>query len=169
VRVHVELDPEISPMELLIKFGQQRGGSRSPDWWPGHVMEIKSLAPGTYDVWIETRDGDMELARVTGVEVKAGVPTEDSRLLPLDLRGLAQTVQLEVVRPDGTPWRRHSLNIDPLEVRTDFRTRTDDEGKVSVVLPRRILALDVALEGKTPTRVTVGAGQGPIRVVLAGE
>lgn len=56
--------------------------------------------------------------------MRAGETTEDERLLPFDLRGLARTVSL---RADGTPWRRREVRIDPLEPRSAFRDRTDGD------------------------------------------
>jgi hypothetical protein len=169
VKVHVELEPEVSPLALLLRLEQPRGGGRRPDWWPGRAMQVDGLAPGRYDVWLETRDGGLELTRVEEVNVEAGQVTEDPRLLPLDARGLARTVVLEVVRSDGTPWRRRRLVIDPLEQRADFRIKTDDEGRASFVLPLRVMSLAVALEGQQPTSVALDLALGVQRILLAGE
>jgi hypothetical protein len=155
LRVHVELEPDVSPLALLLRVRGADGRGRTPDWWSGAPMEVEGLAPGRYDVWLETRDGGLELARVEGVEVAAGKVAEDPRLLPFDARGLARTLVLRVVRKDLSPWRRRVLEIDTLEPRGDFDATTDDEGLATVVLPRRVTSLDVALEGQGRARVAL--------------
>jgi hypothetical protein len=169
VKVHVELEPDVSPLALLLKLRRPDGGVRRPDWWSGRAMQVDGLTQGSYDVWLETRDGGLELTRVEGVTVEAGQVTEDPRLLPLDARGLARTVQLECVRGDGSPWRRRALRVDPLEPRASFNEKTDDEGVVTLVLPRRVTALVVAVQRDHPVQVALGASDTRVRVVLDGE
>lgn len=161
----VRIDPEVFPDALILRI-DGRDHDRRPDWFPGRALTFERVPPGRYAVSVETRAGGLEVARVEDVEVRAGETAEDSRLLPFDVRGLARTVRLEVLRPDGSPRRRQSLRVDPLEPRSSFRARTDDEGAVSLVLPRRVTQLDVALESGERARVALGTGEA-VRVVLA--
>jgi hypothetical protein len=115
-------------------------------------------ATGSLRVHVELEPDVSPLARVEGVEgveVAAGKVAEDTRLLPFDARGLARTLVLRVVRKDLSPWRRRVLEIDTLEPRGDFDATTDDEGLATVVLPRRVTSLDVALEGQGRARVAL--------------
>lgn len=169
IRVQVALDPEVNFMAILLVLRRADGAGRSPDWGPAQAWNVEGLAPGNYDVWLETRAGGLELARVRGIPVVAGQVSEDARLAPFDARGLVRTVELEAVKPDRAPWRRTSLTVvahDGVAGR-EFQVKTDDEGRATLVLPTRITTLTVALDERRRATVTVGAAAGPVRVELS--
>jgi protocatechuate 3,4-dioxygenase beta subunit len=155
--IEVALEPEIPFLELLLRLERRGGGGHKPDWYPGATLVFPGLAPGTYDVSLETRDGDFELARVSGVKVRAGETGSDARLQPFDARGSARRLVLELARPDGTPWRRAAVELTSLDPEASFSTSTDDQGRVALVLPRHLSALWVALEGGEPLRVLLAS------------
>lgn len=166
LRVHVEMDSGVSFMECLLRVRKRDGGGRTPDWFPGAPMVVEHLIPGIYDVWIETRDGDFELARVEGVEVRADEVAVDTRLLPLDARGTARTVGLRLNRSDGSAWRRQSVELRVPGMGKSFAAKTDDEGAFRCVLPSAATSLDLAISAARIVQVPIGPGEEPIPVVL---
>ena len=170
VELKVLLDDDVPSMRCLLKLANDDGGGRSPDWFAGTTMEVKHLRPGTYDVFVETRDGDFELGRVSGIKVRAGETTIDPRLSPFDLRGTAHAVTLHLTRPDGAPWRRADIVIEAEGTRGSLSTETDDRGIVTVILPQRVAAIQVALSRENIKRVTIPpTPEGLISVRMAEE
>ncbi len=169
LRVEVVLDEGIPFLGLLLRLRARAGRSRTPDWYPGRVLAFDGLTPGTYDVWMETRDGGFELGRVEGVEVVAGRATSDPRLLPLDLRGAARLVRFQFVRPDGTPWRRTEFVLGSVAGDADVNLRTDDEGLAACILPRSLARVRIAGSAREPLQVDLGTADGPLRVEFAPE
>lgn len=166
LRVRVEMDPDVSFMRCKLRVRSRVGGGRSPDWFPGAPLEIGSLDPGTYDVWIETRDGDFELARVEGIEVLRGEVTEDPRLLPFDATGTARTIVFRLERPDGSPWRRQNVHVRVPGRGSPFSDETDDEGLLRCILPSDVNDLDVGIDADRIHRVEVHASEDPVVVVF---
>ena len=168
IQVNVTLDEGVPFMRCLLKFRREGGGGRSPDWWAGSPITVGHLRPGTYDVFVETRDGDFELGRVKGVLVEDDEVTKDPRLLPFDLTGTAAWRKLRVTKPDGAPRRRTDLRVRAHGVGRSFGVETDDVGMTGFILPLDVAAIDVSIGWKgAPRTVSVGPGSDVLEVELA--
>ncbi|MEZ6003339.1 MAG: carboxypeptidase-like regulatory domain-containing protein [Planctomycetota bacterium] len=151
-RVHVLMDNPMDSMRCLLRF-ESKGKSRSPDWWAGSEITITHLRPGTYTVRVETRDGDFELGRVEGVEIRANETTAEARLLPLDLRGTLQTAQLRLLTESGEPHRRRTVSLQVPGQGRILNARSDDTGLAVVLLPASASAIDLSPERGQVLRV----------------
>ena len=101
--------------------------------------------------------------------MRAGEASNDKRLLPLDARGTARPVRLQAVQPNGEPLRRRDVTVAPLNIDSDVTERTDDEGRITVLLPRAVTEVRVALNKNRIVRVALNADDSLVRVELVGE
>ncbi len=149
---------------------------------PGE-FEFRALPAGTYTLecsfWPERR----RLARIEGIEVEVGRTTNDPRLHPLDLRGVAG-VPLRVFRIRGLDQDGHALPAFGIARRLPGANEYgpadwSGRGQATLEIATTSPALDLHVEaiGKRSAEllavdgdreVVLGPGI-PVRVVLAGE
>lgn len=162
--VQVEMPKGVPFTRCLLKFARQGGRSHSPDWAAGYRMKLDYLEPGTYDVYVVTRDGSFELGRVRDVVVHADQVTEDARLLPLDLTGSAHAVSFVFQDLKGTPRRRERIALWFLPAQGELQVRTNDRGEATALLLTSHINGVAQDEQGVRATFTVGPQPGPVVV-----
>lgn len=75
--------------------------------WSAHTVDpsgefmIRRLAPGSYDITVSLQGRSTPLARISGVNVRAGATERDPRLDPLDLRRAAELIEVTLLDAEG--------------------------------------------------------------------
>lgn len=112
------LDKGILGTHFRVEFG--RTAPRVPGEMQSAMAQVEALsgefnsgaiAPGTWMVAVLTRDSHEYVAKIEGVEVRAGEPVEDPRL-QVDLRGRVFRHQLTVLDADGGRPEQLSLAME---------------------------------------------------------
>ena len=129
-------------------------------------FELKNLPPGTYSVWIKSRDGNIKYGRVDNVVVVAGETTRDPQLLPLDLTQALRTVEIQLVHPSGTPLHKARPTIILDEVRKSFGIRCGKDGRGAFVVPYEVTRVAVAVDKESRVEVSLPSEPGTIRVEI---
>ena len=126
------------------------------------TFEFDGLPPGVHDVAFLFGFDQEPAVTVGAVEIVGGERTMDDRLFPIDLRGVARTLTLDVVDETGHPV--HGFYVAPLG-RTDISPWFSSD--YTITIPTRQAGIDVAVAG-FPTRVArVRGAIGRRRVVLS--
>lgn len=170
-RIAIEVAmPKGTPFPRLGLYWRSEAGSHSTECPPGGVgpFELKGLAPGTYAVWVKSRDGHLQFGRVEGVEVLADATTRDARLLPLDLENELRTVRLQLVHPSGKPLYKAQPEIILDALGKSFSVRTDKEGRAAFVVPKLTTGIGVSVDRETRVDVALAlpADDSVVRVVI---
>jgi hypothetical protein len=115
-------------LERLHVQAERQGAENSADnrWFTAQVDEegafrMQEVVPGTYLVRVMTEGGWSQIGEFDDVRVVAGETTRDPRLDPLDLRGKAVIVELEIVDEAG----------EPLAMGHVFSASKDEDGSTS--------------------------------------
>ena len=157
-------------LRCLLKLQHESGRTHSPDWFAGHAMKFDYLLPGTWKVWVETRDGDFLLGGVEGIVVREGEETSDTRLLPLDLSRSARPLTFRFTRPDGQPYRREQLQIGFTAIGAarmqGIEVRTNDKGEATVLIPVTFSAGVVLNEARVSANFTIPPGGDPVHITF---
>jgi hypothetical protein len=105
----VLLDPSLQNSLMLVQV-ERSDGATEPGGGPGSEpallgangqFALRDLAPGIYRLGIVYAATGSELGAVDGLVVRAGDPTRDPRLQPLDLRAAGWLIELELVDEGG--------------------------------------------------------------------
>lgn len=106
VRGRVLVDEGIEPTDLRVRLEPADEADRRDSTLRGRAdvgkdgsFTIDELKPGTYDLKVTPDRNSDSLARVEGVVVVSGATTSDPRLDPIDLRGLMNCLEVELVPP----------------------------------------------------------------------
>jgi len=119
-----------------------------------HVL-LRDLEPGEYDLLVRTVQGRWLVTRIDGLVLGSDAAV-DPRLDPLDLRGALQVCRFRLESAGGAPL----FGIAPL-VRVEHfgegPARTDEEGRLVLVLPAEVAWVEVQPPGHAPVRSKVSA------------
>jgi len=167
IALELKMEPG-TPFLRLGLYWKSPGASHSTECPPAGVgpFELKNLPPGSYSVWIKSRDGHIKFGRVDNVVVAAGETTRDPRLLPLDLTDAFRTVEIQLVHPSGTPLHKARPTIILDEVRKSFGVRCGKDGRAAFVVPPEVTRIAVAIDKESRVEVSLPSEPGTIRIEI---
>jgi len=118
-------------------------------------FDVGPLAVGDYDLALLLQGRGEPLARIEGVRVPAGRPSDDPRLREIDLRGLLRAIRLLVVGPGDAPVPEGSLRFWPAGAADGPQTGTAEiaRGEAVLVTPWPQVDLDVRAPGLRRARL----------------
>lgn len=165
------VDDVLSGIALTVSL--QRVGDDQPavfvdalDW----PTQFVRLQPGTYTLELYLRETHLSFARVEGIEVRAGELTSDPRLTPLDVSGAARRVDLELARPDGTPWKNALVELSPDGLGGWASRQTNWSGAVTIHVPRYCRAVSARIAGsQDAVRIPLAPDDGVLRAILPND
>jgi len=98
LRLRLLYDQALDPSWFRVSL--RREGAESPAAGERSLLdEYEHLEPGTYSLTVKIHD--LVVAEEIDIEVRAGAPTEDPRLMPLDLTGQIEAMSVRAMCPDG--------------------------------------------------------------------
>ncbi len=146
----VLLDPSLQQSLVLVQVASdppaaQLGSTRLRQ---DGRFALNGLAPGTYSLRVVYAPNASALATLEGLQVRAGSPTRDARLDPLDLRARQRLLELELVDERGQPvpsGRAYSRPSGESGARWSFAESSGS--KLQLLCDGRALDVTLAAEG----------------------
>jgi hypothetical protein len=168
----VLLDPSLQQSLVLLVAAREGDTARdattvlAPD---GQFM-LGDLAPGRYSLRVVYAADASELAALAGLEVRAGAPTRDARLAPLDLRARERLLELELVDGRGLPiahGRAYSRPSGEADARWSFAE--PDGSRLRILCDGRPLDVTIAAEGYLCSELDHVAGSRRVTLQRAAQ
>ncbi len=146
----VLLDPSLQRSLVLVQAAPGAPASRIESTVLGQDgrFALGGLAPGTYSLRVVYAPNASELATLGGLEVRAGPPTRDPRLDPLDLCTRQRLLELELVDGQGLPvaeGRAYSRPSGETDARWSFAEASGS--RLQILCDGRPLDVTIAAEG----------------------
>lgn len=139
--------------------GVKRGGMTYRTIPEDLVMPLGFLSSGVYEMTIRVRSTRTPIVTISDLRIGADVP-QDPRLNPLDLHDYLQSVQLQVVEPDGSP------AVDYQYRTADGRSHKATSGE-PIFLSKELESIEVWTKTSRITEVLLSGGEQTIRLQAA--
>ncbi len=158
------LDEDIPTLLLTAELHGERG--KRDSYVFGGAFEFRHVLPGRHRFEVRTDRTDFLLETIEGVVVHAGETTHDPRLEGIDLRGRLRLLRLRLVTTEGHPVYKEYVHVG-VRRGEEGRIRTDEEGRLTVLMRVEDPTVRVGLRGHVPVDVAWTVDEQ--RIVLVEE